>query len=172
MSRLLPYWLAAVFLVLAAFVPVSSTASVPGSDYVRVGVPAMPQAVQFFRDVLNCELLDPVRPGISNDPQRSRSRPVLLLCDTGSVVELFEDRGRSALSSSPSQAARGQAVPVRLHSANIAHADRWLQRAGVEVTGVTASSPDTGETVVSFVAPWGARLQLVGWSRGDVAITP
>lgn len=181
MNKALLSLLAAVFMVLGAFVPANSAASVHGSGYARIGVPAMPQAVQFFRDVLNCEPLAPVaghassRAEISDGPQSSRPRTMLLLCDADSVVELFENRGMGTLSSPPSQIAEGNTAPVQLFSANITHADRWLRRAGIEVAGapVTMSSgPDAGQTVVNFVAPWGLRLQLIGWSRDDVAITP
>jgi hypothetical protein len=88
-----------------------------------------------------------------------------LACETGSIVELFDNRTGDP-PSSPRRAAAADGGPIRFVSENVAHADQWLRRAGVHVVGSPQklrSGPFAGMTVVNFVSPWGLHLQLMGW---------
>jgi hypothetical protein len=140
-------------LVAATLAKGVEAAAFRGSDYVRIEVPHMGQAVTFFRDVLACQ---PVAPAAS-DAAAQASR--LMSCGAGSMVELVA-------APAPAAATHQDAGPVRLVTDNLAGADRWLQRKGVRVIGAPQKSG--GQTVLNFVAPWGLRMQLVSW-RTSVA---
>lgn len=135
-------------------------------DYVRIGVPNLPQAVAFFRDVLDCQ---PVNPMSAEGARQSR----LMVCDSDSIVEIFDNHGIVSPSSARPTGSRDE--PVRFVSNDVRNADRWLRNAGVRVIGpphTLSSGPDAGQTVVDFVSPWGLRLQLVSWGSNVATAGP
>lgn len=174
--------LAGGLLVVVAGVPVSSYAETAHDDgYVAIGVPDLRQATTFFRNILDCEPISAdesagtavsgnVRRAIRHDPPQSR----LLLCDAGTVVELFDDHAAHHPSLARHAANHGN-EPVQFPTDDVAHASQWLRREGVTVVGapvMMATGPHAGQTLVNFVAPWGLQLQLVGWNRSQVATAP
>jgi catechol 2,3-dioxygenase-like lactoylglutathione lyase family enzyme len=156
--------------VVIAVLPGSGrAATLHEGDYVRIGVPNLPQAVSFFRDVLDCQLIGamPAAPIKTRNANGSQ----LLACETGSIVELFHNRTDGS-PSSLRRAAAAAGEPIRFVSGNVAHADQWLHRAGVHVVGPPQklrSGPFVGMTVVNFVSPWGLHLQLMGWDTNVAA---
>lgn len=151
------------------------------SGYVTIGVPDMEQATAFFRNILDCEPVNPVagsesiestRVGHATGDTVHASR--LLICDSDTVVELFDDREAHAPSPA-THATDHDKEPITFSADNVAHADRWLRREGVKVIGapVTATTgPHAGQTVVNFMAPWGLQLQLVGRNPSHLATAP
>jgi catechol 2,3-dioxygenase-like lactoylglutathione lyase family enzyme len=164
--------------LLFAMASMGHAASVHDNDYVAIDVPNLQQATAFFHNVLDCEQVnpaagsEPVQNGRATHDDVPASR--LLLCDSGTVVELFDAHAAQ----SPSLARRATdhgSEPIAFSADNVAHADRWLRREGVQVTGAPVAvitGPHAGQTVVNFVAPWGLRLQLVGRSPSQVATVP
>lgn len=135
-------------------------AAFQNNDYVRIDVPDMIQGVTFFRDVLACQLIDPpATTGRGAAPPASS----LMSCGTGSIVELVA-------SASPAHASKHATRPVRLVATNLAGAEQWLRREGVQVIGPPGKH--AGETVVNFIAPWGLRMQLVSWQAGVTTAGP
>lgn len=164
--------------LLFAMAGMGRAASVHDSDYVAISVPDVQQATAFFHDVLDCEEVD----SAAGDESRQGghvahdARPVsrLLLCDDGTVVELFDAHAAHSPSLARHAMDRGS-EPIAFSADNVAHADRWLRREGVKVLGAPVAAvtgPHAGQTVVNFVAPWGLRLQLVGRSPSQVATAP
>jgi catechol 2,3-dioxygenase-like lactoylglutathione lyase family enzyme len=138
-------------------------AAFPEGDYVRIGVPDLPQAVGFFRDVLDCQPISAPAPARQPDGRGDRTGSELLACESGTIVELVQNSASPASSQKP---ARQRDEPVRFTSANVAGAGQWLGRKGVRVIGsphTLTSGPHAGMTIVNFEAPWGLRLQLAGW---------
>ncbi|MFC5582735.1 VOC family protein [Rhodanobacter terrae] len=164
--------------LLFAMAGMGHAASVHDSDYVAIGVPDLRQATAFFHNVLDCEEVNPAAGGESLQSGHATpdALPVsrLLLCDAGTVVELFD--ARAAHSASPARHAMDRgSEPIAFSADNVAHADRWLRREGVKVIGapvVAIAGPHAGQAVVNFVAPWGLRLQLVGRNPTQVATAP
>lgn len=173
---------ARLLLAMTSVLPISGyAASVPDNGYVTIGVPDLQQATVFFRNILDCEQVNPVaangspaslRDGHTTGDALPTSR--MLLCDSGTVVELFGDH--AAHYPSPAHPTKDQgSEPITFSADNVAHADRWLRREGVQVIGApltVTTGPHAGQTVVNFVAPWGLRLQLVGRSPSQVATAP
>jgi catechol 2,3-dioxygenase-like lactoylglutathione lyase family enzyme len=154
-------------------------ASVHDSDYVAISVPDLQQATAFFHNVLDCEEVNPAGGDESLESSRAAhdAAPVsrLLLCDSGTVVELFDADAERSSSTTAHHATDHGNEPIAFSADNVAHADRWLRREGVQVTGAPVAvitGPHAGQTVVNFVAPWGLRLQLVGRSPSQVATVP
>jgi len=111
---------------------------------------------------LVCQWIGPPPAG-STAKGMSDSR--LLTCDSGSIVELFDNHA-TAMPSPLRHAAPSDDGPVQFISGNVGNADQWLRRSGVRVVGSPRklrSGPLAGKTVVNFVSPWGQQLQLVGW---------
>jgi catechol 2,3-dioxygenase-like lactoylglutathione lyase family enzyme len=130
--------------------PGAGAVTLYGTGYARVGVPDMAQAVTFFQDVLDCRPID-------TDVTRKSASSVLLSCDTGSIVELFDNRGVPAASAKPDQ-------PLRFVADDLRHGGDWLRREGVTVNGSPhrlTSGPLAGRMVLDFLAPWGMPLQLL-----------
>lgn len=164
--------------VLFAMASMSHAVSVHDNDYVAIGVPDLQQATAFFHDVLDCEQVNSAAgdESLQSGHAAHDAAPVsrLLLCDAGTVVELFD--AHAAHSPSPTRHAMDHgSEPIAFSADNVTHADRWLRREGVRVVGapvVAISGQHAGQTVVNFVAPWGLRLQLVGRSLSQVATAP
>lgn len=142
--------------MMSVALPGAGAATLYGGDYARIGVPDLPQAVAFFRDVLNCRLIDPA--AAVGSPQRSS----LLACDAGSIIELFDERDAPLPPSRPSPEQGGRTL--RFVTDDVVHAGQWLRDEGVDVSGTPhrlSSGPLTGRLVLDFVSPWGLRLQLL-----------
>lgn len=153
----------------------SHAASVHDSGYVSIGVPNLQQATTFFRNILDCEPVtanEPTAATASRRPTLPASR--LLLCDSGTVVELFDERGARSLSSVHHPIDHGN-EPIQFSADDAAHAEQWLRREGVQVIGTSMTmktGAHAGQTVVNFVTPWGLQLQLVGWNKSQLATAP
>jgi catechol 2,3-dioxygenase-like lactoylglutathione lyase family enzyme len=146
-SRLLPTLLLFVLALAAIASPGARAATLYGTGYARVGVPDLAQAVAFFQDVLDCRVIGP---SFTKKPATSR----LLSCDTGSIVELFDNHDAST--------APGQ--PLRFVSDDVRHGGEWLRREGATVNGSPhrlTSGPLAGRMVLDFKSPWGMPLQLL-----------
>ncbi|KRE99553.1 hypothetical protein ASG87_14270 [Frateuria sp. Soil773] len=149
MNKTLLPWLTALLMALAVL-PDAACAAPASGGYSRLGVPDLPQAVDFFHDVMNCE---PV------DTGEDAPSMVLMDCGHGDIVEL-------------SAAARnGGTVPdVVLATDDASAVAAWLRTNRVALLGrprVVASGPDAGRIVVRFLAPWGQPLQLVSPGGAD-----
>lgn len=145
-------------------------ATLHDNDYVRIGVPDLPQAVDFFRDVLDCQLISPPGPTGELDRRSDSTGSGLLACESGTIVELFDNRATS-----PSRPVRPAKETIQFISGSVAGANQWLERKGVRVVGspqTLTSGPHAGMTVVSFETPWGLRLQLVGWDTNTATAGP
>jgi len=154
-------------------------ASVHDSDYVTIGVPDLQQATTFFRSILDCEPVNAAAGSESPESTHAAARDALpasrlLLCDSGTVVELFDSHGMHFPAPARHATDHGN-EPITFSANNVAHADRWLRREGVKVIGApiaVTTGPHAGQTVVNFVAPWGLRMQLVGRNQSQVATAP
>lgn len=141
--------------------PVDSHATgLRDTGYVTLAVPDMPQAMAFFRDILDCEPID----AQSSPPSPSQHR--LLICESDTVVELFDSHDAHVPAS---------AAPVQFFANDVRHADQWLRREGVKVIGAPVTpttGPHAGMTLVNFVTPWGQPLQLIGQDNTQITAVP
>lgn len=152
-NKTLLAWLAMLFLAFAALPGVTRAGPAAGG-YSRLGVPDVPQAVQFFHDVLNCEPID-----------TGNAAPVALLdCGHGNIVEL----SHALAPATGSMATAPAAIAFTIDDAAAAAA--WLRNNHIALLGqprTVAEGPDAGAVVVRFLTPWGQPLQLVSPASGD-----
>lgn len=126
-------------------------------DYALIDVPDVQQAVNFFRNVLDCEVLDAVT---------AKQNNALMACKSGMILELVAVTSASSASN---------VAPVRFVVNDVANAGQWLEREGVRVIGkpiLATSGSDAGQILVNFVAPWGLQLQLVGSADSKISALP
>jgi catechol 2,3-dioxygenase-like lactoylglutathione lyase family enzyme len=167
------------FLVAMAGAPFNGhAASVHDSGYVTIGVPDLQQATTFFRNILDCEPVSPVIADESTAGTASRHPALpasrLLLCDSGTVVELLDKHDTHFPPSARHSIDQGNG-PIPFSTDDVAHADLWLRREGVHVVGTPVTmktGPHAGQTLVNFMTPWGLQLQLVGWNTSKLATAP
>lgn len=139
--------------LMIALVGVSGTArSVDG--YLRLPVPDLPQAVEFFHNVLNCAPI--------GDGTASGDAPVALMdCGEGEIVELSV---RTVAAHTHAQPHPASAPAMALATHNAIAVAGWLRANHVTVVGPPQRMVDdmgAGHVVVTFLAPWGQRMQLV-----------
>jgi catechol 2,3-dioxygenase-like lactoylglutathione lyase family enzyme len=163
-TSILSFLMIALLSALAGMPVGARAASIRGSSYVTLAVPDVPQAVIFFRDILDCQPIEVA----SMDSTGKQSQRALLMCETDTVVELSGGRPTNV-------AILAHTVPVQFFANDVTHADQWLRRQGVKVIGAPitpTSGPQAGMTLVNFVAPWGQPLQLVGLDNSQVSAVP
>jgi catechol 2,3-dioxygenase-like lactoylglutathione lyase family enzyme len=141
----------------------STTFALPGAaravssngDYVALHVPDLPQATRFFRQILNCEVL-------SGAAASGQAAAVLLDCGHGTIVELARISAAAARPDAEDKMHPPRAIS--LVTDNAATAAQWLRAHRIQVLGPPRHirrGPEAGLIVVSFLTPWGQRLQLV-----------
>jgi len=124
----------------------SATGDAQG-DYVRMEVPDLHQAVTFFRDVMNCTVLSADAP----TTVAPATELALMDCSPDVIVELSSGHGSTPHKTAPAQ------VAFAVNDATAAAA--WLRSNHITVLH---EGLDANKRVVSFLAPWGQPLRLVG----------
>lgn len=119
------------------------------SDYARIGVPDVVQAVAFFENVMGCAPLS---------AETSNTSSALLECANDRVLELIHAPKTDGT----------RAAPVRFRSANLASASAALHSHHLHT--VDHASP-RGVEAVEFATPWGQRIELVGRSPAARSIS-
>ena len=159
-------WLAVAGPIFMVYAPLAQAAPSDG-DYVRMSVPDMRQAVDFFSDVMNCEV---VNAALAPATGRSAAAPAgsaesaLMNCAHGIIVELRA--GPATVSPG------GSASSVAFVTNDAVAATAWLRRKHIAVLGTPAvvhSGPNAGKLAVNFLSPWGQPLQLIGPAADDPA---
>jgi catechol 2,3-dioxygenase-like lactoylglutathione lyase family enzyme len=147
-NNLLRSFLLAVFLALTALPGLGRAA--PG-DFVSLRVPDLPQAVGFFHDVMNCDV-------IAQSAAVNASPAAMLDCGDGITVELVRRTGMPAHESG-----------VTFATDNAVAAAAWLRANHVVVGQLvrTAEGVDDEKVTVDFVTPWGQPMQLISHGRSD-----
>jgi hypothetical protein len=156
----LRYLLFAVFFALTALPGVGRAAS---GDYVSLKVPNVAQAVVFFHDVINCDV-------IAQSAAANAAPAAMLDCGDGNTVELVGDSAPSKSSRSKPHAESSRQQVITFSTDNAVAATAWLRANHVAITGEpvrTAEGVDSATTVVDFVAPWGQPMRLVSHGRSD-----
>jgi catechol 2,3-dioxygenase-like lactoylglutathione lyase family enzyme len=143
----------AAFLALAAL---PGHARAAADDYVSLRVPDLVQAVGFFHDVMNCDV-------IARSATAGTATSAMLDCGDGSTVELTRQSSGSKLHAKP------QHEPAIVFATdNAVAAAAWLRANHVVIIGQpvrTAEDLDNEKVVVEFVTPWGQPMRLVSHGR-------
>lgn len=126
-------------------------------DYAAVQVPNLPQAVTFFRDVLDCSV-------ISDGGDTASATTSLMACGRGSMVEITQ-------ASAHTLPRAGETSPTfTLDTDDASTVANWLRANHVHLlespTRLTGGQ-DAGKLAVTFLTPWGQPLRLVSRMKAD-----
>lgn len=153
--------------------------SLRGQDHTGITVPDLQAAIDFFVNVVGCELVTTFGPFRDDEgsfmadtlnvhPRAVVEQIALLRCGMGSNIELFQY-------SAPDQK---QAIPknsdigghhLAFYVDDIEAAVRYLKDCGVTVLAgplPVTEGPAAGQTINYFLAPWGLQLELISYPRG------
>ncbi len=149
-----------------------------GTDHIGFTVPDLDAAVEFFVEVIGCEVFYDLGPFQFDDdwmsthlnvhPRAVMKKLKFLRCGDGSNFELFEYEAPDQNPNQPKNSDIGGhhlAFYVDDFEAGLAH----LRTHGVRILGeptVRTVGPSAGQTWVYFLAPWGMQLELLSYPDG------
>lgn len=147
----------AALLLTVASLPAPAHAAHDSGDYVAVQVPNLPQAVTFFRDVMNCSV-------ISDGGDTASAAASLMACGRDTTVEITQ------ASAHPAPRAIVASPTLTLDADDAPAVASWLRANHVHLVGsptrLTAGQ-DAGKLAVTFLTPWGQPLRLVSRMKDD-----
>lgn len=148
-----------------------------GPEHIGITVPDLDAAMDFFINVIGCELVfdggasgrdpDLMRDNLSVHPD-SQLRYCFLRCGHGANFEVFEYSAPDQNPSPPKNSDVG-GHHVAFYVDDIEAAVAHLRENGVRVQGEINRIPDGpagGSAWVYFLAPWGLQLELVSYPSG------
>jgi catechol 2,3-dioxygenase-like lactoylglutathione lyase family enzyme len=149
-----------------------------GTEHIGITVPNLEEAVEFFTDVLGCEVFYELGPYIADDdwmlrhlnvpPRTVMRRLKFLRCKNGANFEVIEYEVEGQHRIGPRNCDVG-GHHVALYVDDISSAISCLKGKGVRVLGeptVRAHGPNAGQTWIYFLAPWGMQFELVSFPDG------
>jgi catechol 2,3-dioxygenase-like lactoylglutathione lyase family enzyme len=141
-----------LYIVFFALASLPSLGRATSGGYVSLHVPDLPQAIGFFHDVMNCDV-------IAQSTASGAPSAAMLDCGDGSTVELIHRNNTRAVEPT-----------VVFTTDNATAAAIWLRAHHVAIVGQPVRIADGVEServVVDFVTPWGQPMQLVSHGRAD-----
>jgi catechol 2,3-dioxygenase-like lactoylglutathione lyase family enzyme len=150
-----------------------------GTDHIGFTVPDLDEAVQFFVDVIGCEVfyqLGPFRDDegdwmathLNVDVRAVIPRIRLLRCKNGANFEIFEYEAPEQRREPPRNSDIG-GHHIAFYVDDMDAAVNYLRSKGVRILGkptIMTEGPNAGETWVYFLTPWGMQLELVSYPKG------
>ena len=151
-----------------------------GMEHIGFTVPNLEEAVDFFINVIGCELAYELGPFEFDDdwmktqlnvhPRAVMKKLKFLRCKNGSNFEIFEYSAPDQNTQQPRNTDVGGhhlAFYVDDFNAALEH----LKSNGVRIIGepvVRETGPSGGQTWVYFLTPWGMQLELVSFPNGKL----
>lgn len=149
-----------------------------GTDHIGFTVPNLEQAVDFFVNVIGCEVFYELGPFQADDdwmlehlnvhPRTVMRKLKFLRCKNGANFEIFEYESPGQNRLLPSNSDVG-GHHLAFYVDDIEVAIEYLKSKGVRILGEPtrrSSGPSGGQTWVYFLTPWGMQLELVSYPEG------
>jgi catechol 2,3-dioxygenase-like lactoylglutathione lyase family enzyme len=157
----------------------SGIPSLRGQDHTGITVPNLQQAIEFFVDVVGCELATTFGPfrddsgsfmadTLNVHPRAVIEQIALLRCGMGSNLELFQYSAPDQRQDAPKNSDIG-GHHIAFYVDDIQAAVAYLKSKGVTVLAgplAVTDGPAAGQTINYFLAPWGLQLELISYPRG------
>jgi len=155
----------------------STKAQILGIDHVGINVPDLQQAIDFFSDIFGFSAVTQLGPFPLDDTWKTNNN---MHADTGAVtikmvhagigasIEVFAYDDNHGNKDYPGSDDIG-ASHIGFYTANMNEAVAFLKSKGVKFLGepfLMPSGDTAGETWVYFLAPWGAKMELVSYPAG------
>lgn len=153
--------------------------SLRGQDHTGITVPDLQAAIDFFVDVVGCELATRFGPFRDDEgsfmadtlnvhPRAVVQEIALLRCGMGSNIELFQYSAPDQRDAIPRNSDIG-GHHIAFYVDDIEAAVAYLKSRGVTVLAgplPVTEGPAAGQTINYFLAPWGLQLELISYPRG------
>jgi catechol 2,3-dioxygenase-like lactoylglutathione lyase family enzyme len=149
-----------------------------GMEHVGFTVPDLNTAIDFFVDVMGCELFyrlgpfqsdgDWMQTQLNVHPRSVMKELAFLRCGHGSNFELFEYSAPDQNVRQPRNSDIG-GHHLAFYVDDILTATDYLRDRNVRILGepvVRKTGPSAGQTWVYFLTPWGMQLELVSFPHG------
>jgi catechol 2,3-dioxygenase-like lactoylglutathione lyase family enzyme len=155
----------------------STKAHILGIDHVGINVPDLQQAVDFFSDIFGFSEVTQLGPFPLDDTWKKNNNMHLstgavtikmVHAGTGASIEVFSYEDNHGNKQHPGSDDIG-ASHIGFYTADMNDAVAYLKSKGIQLLGepFTMPSGDTeGETWIYFLAPWGAKMELVSYPYG------
>lgn len=157
------------------------TSGIPGlrgTDHIGFTVPDLEAAVEFFVDVIGCEPFYRDGPFQSDEDWMKvhlnvRADAVIekicwLRCANGPNFELFQYKAADQIQTPPKNSDIG-GHHLAFYVDDFNSALQYLKDRQIRILGeptVRVKGPNSGQTWVYFLAPWGMQLELVSYPGG------
>jgi catechol 2,3-dioxygenase-like lactoylglutathione lyase family enzyme len=150
-----------------------------GHDHTGVTVPDIKQALDFFTNVLGCELAMSFGP-FSDDkgtfmqdllnvnPRAKIEQISMVRCGYGSNIELFQYSSPDQKDSTPKNSDIG-GYHIALYVDDIKAAADYLKANNVRTMMgplPVEQGPAAGQSILYFMAPWGLQFELISYPKG------
>lgn len=151
-----------------------------GTENIALNVPDLKEAIDFFTDVIGCEVFYSFGPfkdpegdwfsvNLDVHPRAEIPEIVLLRCATGANFELFEYHSPDQVQRMPKMSDYG-GMHIAFYVDDIDQAINYLKSKGVRMLGEKKEGigPEAGEGsyFIHFLTPWGLMLELVSFPQG------
>jgi len=158
--------------------PTSGLPGLRGTDHIGFTVPNLEEAVDFFVNVIGCELFHELGPFQSDGdwmqthlnvhPRAVMKKLRFLRCRNGANFEIFEYESPDQNRQQPKNSDVG-GHHLAFYVDDIGAAIAYLKSKGVRLLGeptVRTNGPHAGQTWIYFLTPWGMQLELVSFPNG------
>lgn len=150
-----------------------------GHDHTGVTVPDIKQALDFFTNVLGCELAMSFGP-FSDDkgtfmqdllnvnPRAKIEQISMVRCGYGSNIELFQYSSPDQKDATPKNSDIG-GYHIALYVDDIKAAADYLKANNVRTMMgplPVEQGPAAGQSILYFMAPWGLQFELISYPKG------
>ena len=159
-----------------------SVRSIPGlrgQDHTGITVPDLQAAIDFFVDVVGCELATRFAPfrddtgsfmadTLDVHPRAVIEQIALLRCGVGSNIEPCQYSAPDQRTDIPKNSDIG-GHHIAFYVDDMEAAVAYLKSRGVRVLAgplPITEGPAAGQTINCFLAPWGLQLELISYPRG------
>lgn len=149
-----------------------------GMEHVGFTVPNLEDAIDFFTEILGCELFYKLGPFQSDDdwmerqlnvhPRTIMKQLAFLRCGHGSNFEIFEYTAPDQNIQQPRNSDVG-GHHLAFYVDDIKEALAYLRSKKIRILGnpvIRETGPSAGQTWVYFLTPWGMQLELVSFPNG------
>jgi len=158
--------------------PTTGLPGLRGTDHIGFTVPDLEEAVDFFVNVIGCELFHELGPFQSEGdwmlthlnvhPRAVMNKLRFLRCRNGANFEIFEYAAPDQNRTQPKNSDVG-GHHLAFYVDDFDAAVAYLKQKGVRFLGeptLRTEGPHAGQTWIYFLTPWGMQLELVSFPGG------
>lgn len=149
-----------------------------GAEHFGFTVPDINEAIDFFENIIGAEVVYEIGPFKSDDnwmeeylnvhPRAKIPKVAIVKCANGPNFEIFQYEAPDQVKRMPRNSDWG-GRHIAFYVEDVPAAVSYLKKNGITVLGepvTMTQGPNTGETWVYFLSPWGMQFELVSYENG------